>query len=169
MRGRVTDRAYEIERCRELEILQFESKWTCSLWLTTCAAHAVSQDSLVDRLVASWPAADAYASSLPLMSHWAYCVAPAALYLLSVSGLRRVMRSRVAPIDVPTWFQALHNLALVLLSAFMASALLWQALRLGYGVICNRVVEGPLGKPVRMHPHLLHVTHERKISFFFFF
>jgi hypothetical protein len=123
----------------------------------------------VDRLVASWPAADAYASSLPLMSHWAYCVAPAALYLLSVSGLRRVMRSRVAPIDVPTWFQALHNLALVLLSAFMASALLWQALRLGYGVICNRVVEGPLGKPVRMHPHLLHVTHERKISFFFFF
>ncbi len=128
----------------------------------------------MDRLVASWPAADAHASTLPLMSHWAYCVVPALFYLLSVSGLRRAMRSRVAPVDVPTWFQALHNLALVLLSAFMASALLWQALRLGYGVICNRVVEGPMGKPVRIHrtttrSFSFSTSRRKKKTFFFFF
>lgn len=105
------------------------------------------------RLVREWPDLSDGAASANyfVLSDWSLCVGPPVLYLASVYALRRAMRGRARPVDVPVWFQALHNAFLVGLSLYMAVGLLWQAWWvLAYGVVCNRVVHGALGLPVSL-------------------
>jgi hypothetical protein len=78
------------------------------------------------------------------MDSTVYLWLPPVLYLISVWLLQRFMRPR-APITVPTWFQALHNGLLVLLSIYMAVVLLYEAFfALDYRLLCNQVVRGEL-------------------------
>ena len=104
--------------------------------------------AFVDRLKNEWPKPNHVIESYPLMSSYWFAVLPPLAYLAAIWLLRGVMARRKTAIEVPRWFQALHNLALVVLSAYMSFNLLREAWRSGYGLVCNPVVPGPKGKPV---------------------
>eukprot|EP00179_Madagascaria_erythrocladioides_P008929 CAMPEP_0198324914 /NCGR_PEP_ID=MMETSP1450-20131203/12806_1 /TAXON_ID=753684 ORGANISM="Madagascaria erythrocladiodes, Strain CCMP3234" /NCGR_SAMPLE_ID=MMETSP1450 /ASSEMBLY_ACC=CAM_ASM_001115 /LENGTH=270 /DNA_ID=CAMNT_0044028747 /DNA_START=31 /DNA_END=843 /DNA_ORIENTATION=+ len=103
---------------------------------------------LVRRFFDEFPEPDPRVAHWPLFSSWLWGVAPPVGYLLSVVLLRRFMRTRRA-FEVPLWFQALHNLFLVLLSAYMAYGLFYEAVVvLGYGFVCNPLAEGERALPL---------------------
>ena len=60
------------------------------------------------RLRDEWPAEAESVAHLPLLGDWKWAIIPPVAYLVAIVVLRNIMASRKA-IEVPKWFQALHN------------------------------------------------------------